>query len=319
MNTHLIGLIDMLFVSEMNDANDISNLTPWRRSSPTWPPWTSSQLLTLGQTSTTGCGRMWQLGDKTRPQKKKVRVIMRSKVARITNEGLLVSLSVKLDNQQVLKNLQRRIVHKNPARFLRRLGTAQKSISGKKALCKVIEASVLHHQVYQEELIQLQQDDMTQKMLLESKAKEVMAMLFQAKVLAEQVEMINLEEKQIRFSSHTEDTFVQMETTRNGTVKEAATALEDFEQFSQLDGADCSIDSDSEISENPTSNSFICHNCDRTYSKQSNLNRHLMYYCPHQPGVDPIELTQRRKDLLHEDFGGSQKVVSDITIYKINK
>ena len=127
----------MLFVSEMNDANDISNLTPGR-SSPTWPPWTSSHLLPLGQTSTTGCGRMWQLGDKTRPQKKKVQVIMRSKVARIINEGLLVSLSVKLDNQQVLKKLQRRIVHRNPARFLRRLGTAQKSISGKKALCKVM-------------------------------------------------------------------------------------------------------------------------------------------------------------------------------------
>ena len=124
--------------------------------------------------------------------------------------------------------------------------------------------------------------------------------------------MINLEENQIRFSSHTEDTFVQMETTRDGTVKEAATALEDFEQFSPLDGADCSIDSiDSEISEN--------HNCNITYSKQSHLNRHLMYYCPHQPGVDPIELTQRRSDLSHEDFVVSQKVVSDSTFYKINK
>ena len=213
---------------------------------------------------------MWQLGDKTRPRKKKVRVIMRSMVAGITNEGVVVSLSVKLENQQqVLKNLHRRIVHNNPARFLRRLGTAQKSISGKKALCKVIEASVLHHQVYQEELSQLQQDVMTQKMLLESKSKEVMAMLLQTKVLTEQVEMINLEENQIRFSSHTEDTFVQMETTRDGTVKEAATALEDYEQFLQLDGADCSIDSiDSEISEN--------HNCNITYSKQSHLNRHLI-------------------------------------------
>ena len=123
--------------------------------------------------------------------------------------------------------------------------------------------------MYQEELSQLQQDVMTQKMLLESKSKEVMAMLLQTKVLTEQVEMIHLEEKQIRFSSHTEDTFVQMETTRDGTVKEAATALEDFEQFSQLDGADCSIDSiDSEISEN--------HNCNITYSKQSHLNRHLI-------------------------------------------
>ena len=94
------------------------------------------------------------------------------------------------------------------------------------------------------------------------------------------------------------------------------------EVIPQLDGLENSDLSDTEVDVEESS-AHKCSPCDVHFLNQSNLTRHKIRTCPHQPGIDPIELSLRRKKnskaSIQNDSVESQEVIESVTIYKINK